>query len=253
MRLDDVCDIVMGQAPDGISYNTDGIGVPLIAGAGDFADQLPKAKKFTSQAQKLSARGDIVLSIRASIGDKVWADGIYCLGRGVAALRTREDVVPGYLWHWLSASRRTLEGKARGATFKQVNRSDIGEMRISLPPLSEQRRIAEVLDRAGTLRAQRRQALVHLDALADSIFLDLFNDSDSKRWTRLAIGEVATAMRTGPFGSQLLHSEFVESGVAVLGIDNVVQNDFVWARPPTSQSRSSISSNAIAWPPAMFL
>lgn len=179
--LASVCDIIMGQAPAGDTYNTLGNGVALIAGAGDFSGGILAPKKFTDKPTKLSEPGDIVLSIRASIGDKVWADQVYCLGRGVAALRAKPSIDSKYLWHSMSASRQTLMGKAKGATFLQVNRSDIGELLIAVPPLDEQRRIAAILDKADELRTKRRQALVHLDALTQSIFHSTFGDQANEQ------------------------------------------------------------------------
>jgi len=171
----------MGQAPSGEAYNSDQEGWPLIAGAGDFGEQYPAAKKFTTEASKLSQRGDIILGIRATIGEKVLSDGTYCLGRGVAGLRAHPNLAPNYLWHWLSHIRPFLASKAKGATFKQVNRQDIGELEIQLPPLAEQRRIAEILDRAEALRAKRRAALAQLDTLTQAIFLALFGAGRCRR------------------------------------------------------------------------
>lgn len=145
--LGEVCQITMGQAPPGSSYNDSGAGMPLIAGAGDFDGDHPEPKKFTTGVSKICAAGDIVLGIRASIGAKVWADREYCLGRGVAGLRAKSHIDARYLWHWLSQSADALASKGRGATFLQVNRQDIGEMAVPVPPLEEQRRIAAILDR----------------------------------------------------------------------------------------------------------
>ena len=214
----------MGQAPSGDSYNSQGEGLPLIAGAGDFDGLRLSPKKFTSMPGKTSAEGDIILGIRASIGAKVWSDGEYCLGRGVAGLRPKSALDAGYLWHWLTHSKQALVAKGRGATFLQVNRRDIGEMPINLPPLPEQRRIAAILDQADALRAKRRQVLAYLDSLTQSVFHDMFGDVPA---TSIVEAE-ASLIRTGPFGSQLLHSEFVDEGVAVLGLDNVVGNAFRW-------------------------
>lgn len=175
-RLDSVCQIIMGQAPDGSTYNSEGRGWPLIAGASDFGVVSPAAKKYTTTKTKLSESGDVILGIRATIGEKVLSDGIYCLGRGVASLRPEAALHDRYLWHWLTHSRSEIEAKARGATFKQVNRDDIGSLLISLPPLTEQRRIAEVLDRAEALRTQRRATIAQLDALAQAIFYEMFGD-----------------------------------------------------------------------------
>jgi type I restriction enzyme S subunit len=103
-----------------------------------------------------------------------------------------------------------------------------------LPPLSEQRRIAEILDKADALRAKRRAALAQLDTLTQSIFLEMFSDPVSRSWRMTTVEDVAQSangsIRTGPFGSQLLHSEFTDDGISVLGIDNVVENEFRWAQ-----------------------
>lgn len=231
-RLDEVCVVIMGQAPSGDDYNTDGGGWPLLAGAGDFGESTPSPKKYTTQASKVSKAGDIILGIRASIGQKVISDSEYCLGRGVAALRPIGPLDARYLWHWLTHITPQLTAKARGATFKQVNRGDIGEIPITLPALHRQQQIAAELDMAEELRARRRKALVRLDEFVQSVFLDMFGEIDSCGGISTTVAGVAHAdkgsIRTGPFGSQLLHSEFVDSGIAVLGIDNVVTNEFRW-------------------------
>lgn len=198
-RLDSVCAITMGQAPAGSSYNTNGLGLPLIAGAGDFDRDRPLAKKFTTEARKLCRSGDIVLGIRASIGEKVMADREYCLGRGVAGIRAGDDLDWRYLWHWLSHSAPVLASKAKGATFKQVNREDIGSLRIDCPPLPEQRRIAAILDQADALRAKRREALAKLDELTQAIFLDMFGDpaTNPKGWPTSRLDVLFEILRGG--------------------------------------------------------
>lgn len=168
-RLEDVCEISMGQAPAGRSYNDTGGGVPLIAGAGDFSCGKIRVKKYTTAPSRISKPGDIILGIRATIGVKAWADDVYCLGRGVAGLRPKSDLDANYLWHWLSRARNELQRKARGATFMQVNRTDIGELEVPLPPIEEQRRIAAVLDQADEFRAKRTASFSLLDSLSAAI------------------------------------------------------------------------------------
>lgn len=191
-RLSQCCEISMGQAPNGEAYNFDRKGWPLIAGAGDFGDLYPDAKKFTTEASRLSNFGDIVLGIRATIGEKVIADGEYCLGRGVAGLRPKSSLDSRFLWHWLGHVKPVLASKAKGATFKQVNKEDIAELEISLPNLPEQRRIAAILDQADALRVKRREALAQLDSLTQSIFVEMFGDQSTnpKNWNIVPLGEV---------------------------------------------------------------
>jgi type I restriction enzyme S subunit len=182
----------MGQAPNGEAYNLEGKGWPLIAGAGDFGEVYPKPKKYTTEASKLSQDGDIILGIRASIGDKVLSNGQYCLGRGVACLRPRSQVNSRYLWHWLDSVREKLSSKSKGATFKQVTRNDISELELSLPPLEEQKRIAEILDRSQFLISKRQEAIALLDTLTQAIFIEMFGDpvTNPRGWERKPIKEI---------------------------------------------------------------
>ena len=191
-RLDSVAEITMGQAPAGESYNVDANGMPLIAGAGDFGEVHPAPKKYTTAPGKTCQAGDIILGIRATIGKKVLASRQYCLGRGVAGLRARPGLDGRYLWHWLTHAAPDLVTKAKGATFKQVNRQDIGALQISVPPVPEQKRIAEILDKADAMRAKRLAALTQLDTLTQSIFFDMFGDpaTNPKEMCKLPLGDL---------------------------------------------------------------
>lgn len=199
VALGDLAEIMMGQAPPGHSYNNLGDGVGLIAGAGDFGPSGLHPKKYTTSPTRLSAAGDIVLSIRATIGPKVWSDGVYCLGRGVASLRPRPLLDRSYLWHCLSTSEQALAQKGRGATFLQVNSADLAGLRIPLPPIEEQRRIAAVLDQADELRAKRRGSLALMDSLNEAMFFDMFGDpvSNPRGFDRFHLGELLDRIDSG--------------------------------------------------------
>jgi len=137
-------------------------------------------------------------------------------------------IEPSYLLHLMRAG--VLQDQIRASSFGATNRQRIAEatllsFQIPLPPLPEQRRIATILDHADSLRTKRRQVLTHLDSLIESVFRDMFAEVPATS----TVAAEASLIRTGPFGSQLLHSEFVDEGIAVLGLDNVVGNKFRWA------------------------
>ena len=228
-KLGDAAEIIMGQAPAGSSYNTENHGLPLIAGAGDFVDGRITPSKFTTNPGKTSQVGDIVLSIRASIGAKVWADGEYCLGRGVAGIRAKEGADRKYLWHALSSQERILASKGRGATFLQVNRSDIADLEIILPRIEEQRRIAAILDQADTIRAKRRQTLARLDTLTQSIFHEMFGDPRTNPFgfPLLNLGSLSEQFRDGPFGSNLKSEHYTEAGPQVIRLQNIGVGQYI--------------------------
>jgi type I restriction enzyme S subunit len=111
-------------------------------------------------------------------------------------------------------------------------------LEIAYPGRAEQQRIAGILDEAfegiATAKANAEKNLQNARALFGSGFGDLISQSEQARWSRTTVGEIAArkkgSIRTGPFGSQLLHGEFVNKGIAVLGIDNAVANEFRWGK-----------------------
>lgn len=99
-----------------------------------------------------------------------YVDFPFCIGAdGVKVLRPRKQADVKYLYHYLVQTRLPSGGYDRH--FKYLKREA-----IPLPPIAEQRRIAAVLDKADELRAKRRAALVELDTLTQSIFLEMFGD-----------------------------------------------------------------------------
>jgi type I restriction enzyme S subunit len=151
-------------------------------------------------------------------------------------VRARADRADArYLVHFLRQKRIRRQGESRmtgSAGQRRVPEQFLADLTVPLPPLPEQRRIAEILDKADALRAKRRAALAQLETLTQSIFLDMFGDPVANGWRMTSLSDVADdangSIRTGPFGSQLLHSEFTDDGICVLGIDNAVKNEFRW-------------------------
>ncbi|HGW5847416.1 TPA: restriction endonuclease subunit S, partial [Klebsiella pneumoniae] len=213
VKLGDVCQITMGQAPSGSFYNEKGQGYALIAGAGDFGQKKPIPKKYTTKASKLSKLGDIILCIRATIGDLNWSDKEYCLGRGVAGLRGKESLDQGFLWHCLNYNRNVLSSKGTGSTFKQISRNHIEELIIPLPPIEEQRRIADILDKADGIRQKRKQAIKLAENFLRVTFLEMFNNpvKNPKNLKKAPITELAEIITGFAFKSNDYVGDSLES------------------------------------------
>jgi type I restriction enzyme, S subunit len=235
VHLGPISEIVMGQAPPGSDCNRAALGTPFVK-AGEFGGRLPVIREWTTNPLRLAKRGDVLVCVVGATAGKV-NEAIDCaIGRSVAAVRPDPSVLEtGYLYHFFSTKVASLRSKSQGLAQGVITREMLQELTIPLPPLPEQRRIAGILDRADFLRAKRRTAVTQLETLGQSIFLNMFASASSEDWPLTTIDDVAApkkgSIRTGPFGSQLLHSEFVESGIAVLGIDNAVENQFRWAKP----------------------
>jgi type I restriction enzyme, S subunit len=111
-----------------------------------------------------------------------------------------------------------LELMAPATTVPIVNKTRFSELKIPVPPLEEQRRIAAILDQAETLRTQRRAALAQLDSLTQSIFLDMFGDprNNPKAFPRMKLGEL---IDKGPQNGLYKSSTEYGSGTPILRID----------------------------------
>ena len=152
-------------------------------------------------------------------------------------LRPTGRILSEYVFHFIRriSFRATCKANFTGSAGQQrVPKSFLEKVAIPLPPLDEQRRIVGLLDRAVEIRRRADAARAKARAIIPALFLDTFGDP-AKAWPEATIDDIlakrANAIRTGPFGSQLKHSEFTDEGVPVLGIDNVVDNEFKWARP----------------------
>ena len=93
--------------------------------------------------------------------------------------------------HWINApdTRFRIRRLIKGI---HLYPKDVARLRIPLPPLAEQKRIAEILDAADALRAKRREALAQLDTLLQSIFLDMFGDpvTNPMGWQERFLGDL---------------------------------------------------------------
>ncbi len=127
-------------------------------------------------------------------------------------LRPNAKVHPNYFAQFFKTQdyRRRVSALAAGANINNLRNEHLDEMQIPLPPMPEQRRIAEVLDQAETLRAKRRAALSQLDALTQSIFLDMFGDpaSNPKGWPVRAIRDLLESASYGTSEKSSATGEF---------------------------------------------
>jgi type I restriction enzyme S subunit len=141
-RLGDVAEIVMGQSPSSSNYNLRGVGLPLIQGNADIKDRKTIKRVFTSLITKRGRKGDILMSVRAPVGEISRAIFEVCLGRGVCAIRFPND----FLYHYLVFLEPDWAQHSKGSTFDSVNSADVWAVEIKIPlDSNEQTAIATAL------------------------------------------------------------------------------------------------------------
>lgn len=140
--LGSIAQVVMGQSPSSIYYNQNENGLPLIQGNADISNRKTIKRIFTSQITRLGMKGDVIMSVRAPVGEISLTDFDVCLGRGVCAIRFPNN----YLYHALISKESTWGKYSKGSTFDSVTSSDVKTFNIELPVCDkEQIEIANLL------------------------------------------------------------------------------------------------------------
>jgi len=204
--------------------------------ANDFRNE--NKPLFTLDADGVLAQeDDIMLVWDGSVGQMGFDRSGY-VGSTMVKLKVKnkKQFSPFFIYRFLQTKSEYLKRKATGATIMHINRKSLEQLEIPDLEIEDQLHIANLLSKGENLIAQRKESIRLLDELLKSTFLEMFYDNpETEEWDEVKFEELAekkkASMRSGPFGSSLLHGEFTESGdVKVLGIDNVVTNRFTWKR-----------------------
>jgi type I restriction enzyme S subunit len=144
VRLGEVAKLTMGQSPASATYNLKGIGLPFLQGKAEFGELYPNPIKYCSKPLKLAQEGDILISVRAPVGDVNIAQSRYAIGRGLGSIRPI-SVEKWFLFYFLVFAKNRIEEEGTGSTFKAIRKSNLENFKIPLPPLEQQKQIAHIL------------------------------------------------------------------------------------------------------------
>lgn len=199
--MEEIFEIARGGSPRPIdSFLTDdpdGVNWVMISDATESGKYINSTKKRIREEGVKRSRvvqpGDFLLTNSMSFGRPYIMNTSGCIHDGWLVLSPRhQNVSPDFFYHLLGSDFVYAEfvRRAAGATVKNLNIDLVKGVRVPLPPLEEQRRIANVLDRAEALQVKRRAAIAQLDILTQFIFLDLFGDpaTNPKGWVMGALG-----------------------------------------------------------------
>lgn len=134
-------DIIMGQSPDSRYYNNERIGLPLVQGNADVENRLTIIRFFTSVITKQGSKGDIIMTVRAPVGNVAKAGFDCCLGRGVCAIKGND-----FIYHLLVYFEPKWGSMSTGSTFDSISGKELREVRFTIPTdEKEQTAIATML------------------------------------------------------------------------------------------------------------
>lgn len=212
-KLEDIVDVTMGQSPKSEYYNTEGKGYPFLQGNRTFGFKYPTFDTYTTVMTKPAKAGDVIMSVRAPVGDLNITPVDMCLGRGVCSLRMKNEN-QDFLFYMMKYYIPHLLKKESGTVFGSVNRNDINGLEVNIPEDAQvQKKIARYLemidDKIELNNAINNNLLQQLDTLYDEF-------SHRKNWSTVIINDIAEKVAMGPFGSNIKVSTFVSEGVPII-------------------------------------
>jgi type I restriction enzyme, S subunit len=132
-ELKDIANITMGQSPPGESYNELGEGVIFYQGCTDFGSRFPTVRQFTTQPSRYAKKKDILLSVRAPVGAMNISIEDCCIGRGLAALNSKNNCNP-YLFEVIRNLKQVFDRRnTDGTTFGAITKDDLFSLKVVKP------------------------------------------------------------------------------------------------------------------------
>lgn len=145
-KIDDICNLNMGQSPPSSSYNDNSQGLPFFQGKTDFQELYPKIRKWCSNPQKVAQKDDVLMSVRAPVGPVNLAPTECCIGRGLAALSPKGTIKTRYILYMLRFLESDIAKLGTGTTFNAISKKIIQDYKIPVAPINEQMRIIDKIE-----------------------------------------------------------------------------------------------------------
>lgn len=224
-KLGNLCKITMGQSPSSKNYSKNSNDTILIQGNADLISGKIVPRIYTSEITKLSYPGDIILTVRAPVGDLAINEFDSCIGRGVCSIKGNK-----FIYYYLESlkDKHVWERLSQGSTFESVNSNDIKNLNLKIPSNSTQNHIINFFTAIDTkielLQKKHGEYIRFKQYLMQNIFADKsaeklrfdFNDE----WRIRILNEI-TFYQEGP---GVRNYQYTKEGVKLLNVGNFVNN-----------------------------
>jgi len=228
----------MGQSPPSLTYNELGEGLPFFQGVKDFGRMYPTKRVYcTADTRKIAYSGDVLLSVRAPVGEVNVASEKCMIGRGLAALRvkTGNNDDQRFLYYLMLFNKKFWRQLHSGTTFEEITKSDIENLEVFIPQDSSERgKIADILGSLDDKIELNYEMNKTLEAIAQAIFKNWFVDFEPfkdelvyneelgkeipKGWEVVELNEILSL----EYGEGLPERERIPGNVPVYGSNGIV-------------------------------
>ncbi|MGE0569314.1 MAG: restriction endonuclease subunit S, partial [Bacteroidia bacterium] len=209
VRLGDIAEVISGQSPESEFYNDKKNGMPFYQGRTEFGDIfIGEPKTWTTKITKIALKNDILMSVRAPVGPVNIATQEICIGRGLASIRPKERILLRFLFTYLQSIQGNIKGNG-GAVFDSINRDQIMDLQIPLPPIEIQQQIVS--------RIEKYQAIINgAKQVVDNYKPEIEIRED---WEMVELGSVCEITSS----KRIFQEEYVNSGVPFYRTKEIVE------------------------------
>ena len=177
VKLEDIIEIEMGQSPKSEFYNQTGEGLPFLQGNRTFGDKYPYFDTYCTENKKIANKNDVIMSVRAPVGDLNIAQTQISLGRGVCAMRLKGEQNSNYLFYLMKHNIKEMINRESGTVFGSVNKKDILGLDVKITNNKlEQKAIAHILSILDDKIEVNNEINKTLENMAQVIFKQWFVD-----------------------------------------------------------------------------
>ena len=132
-KLGEIAEIIMGQSPNGSTYNEEKNGCIFFQGRAEFGTRFPKVRLYTTEPKRMANKGDVLMSVRAPVGDFNVAMDDCCIGRGLCAIRSKQNYQSFILYTIWASQDKLNVFNGEGTVFGSVNKDSLYNMPIIIP------------------------------------------------------------------------------------------------------------------------
>ena len=173
--LADIANITMGQSPSGTSYNEDGNGEVFFQGRGEFGDRFPTRRLYTTEPTRMAERGDVLMSVRAPVGDLNVAYERCCIGRGLGAIHSKDGAQSFLLYTMFSLHNQLNVYNGEGTVFGSINRDALNSMSITIPHKESIQQFEKVVKPMDAVIESNYSENIRLQSIRDALMSKLIS------------------------------------------------------------------------------
>ncbi len=174
-KLSDIAEITMGQSPKGDTYNENATGTVFYQGRAEFGSRFPTRRLFTTDPKRMASEYDVLMSVRAPVGDINVATEPCCIGRGLAAIHSKDNH-QSFVLYTLFAIREQLDVfNGEGTVFGSINKDSLNDMPITIPNKNTLEYFEKLVSPLDSIIRNNYEEICRLQNIRDTLLPKLMN------------------------------------------------------------------------------